>query len=158
MADVAQAGPGNAGVVAPPPIVYALPLIAGLLINRWRPVALVPHNLAAPLGIGFLVLGLVGLPAIVAFRRAKTSPKPWKPTTALVTGGPYRFTRNPMYVGFTLLYAGITIWMNTAWPAFFLPFVLIVMQVGVITREEAYLTRLFGDEYRAYQQRVRRWI
>jgi protein-S-isoprenylcysteine O-methyltransferase Ste14 len=158
MTNAEPSGPGTAGVIAPPPLIYLVPLIAGLVIQRWYPMHLVPADFATPLGIGVLVLGLVGLPAIRAFRRAKTSPRPWIPTTTLVTSGPYRFTRNPMYVGFTLIYSGITLWMNAAWPAIFLPFVLIVMQVGVITREEAYLTRLFGEDYREYQRRVRRWL
>ncbi len=158
MADAAQAQPDNAGVIFPPPLIYLIPLVTGVLLNWWRPFALVPPRFATPIGIAVLVLGLIGAPAIVAFRRAGTSPRPWIPTTALVTSGPYRFTRNPMYVGFTLIYTGVTIWMNAAWPAIFLPFVLIVMHVGVITREEAYLTRLFGEDYREYQRRVRRWL
>ena len=102
--------------------------------------------------------GVFLAPAIAAFRAAKTKPQPWKPTTALVAAGPYRITRNPMYVAFTLLYAGIALWMNTVWPFIVLPVVLVVMQFFVIHREERYLDRKFGDEYRAYRARVRRWI
>lgn len=111
-----------------------------------------------PIGIGALVLGMVLFPALQSFRRANTSPKPWKPTTALVTDGPYRLTRNPMYLGFTLLYLGISFWVNSAWPLFFLPLILVIMQRAVIAREEAYLETLFGDDYRVCRRRVRRWI
>jgi len=148
----------TAGVIAPPPLVYAVPLACGLLFQHWYPIAVVPPRVAATLGIACVLLGMVGLPAIRAFRRAQTSPKPWRPSTALVMTGPYRFTRNPMYVGFTLLYGGVAIWVNAIWPLLLLPLVLVVMQVGVIAREEAYLERVFGDAYREYRGRVRRWI
>ena len=158
MSPAEQASTDTAGVLAPPPLVYAIPLVAGLLIQRSRPIQLVPAGMAVPIGVALVALGLVGIPAILAFRRARTSPKPWKPTTALVTDGPFRYSRNPMYLGFTLLYVGISAWVNAAWPIFFLPVVLGVMHFGVVVREEAYLERRFGVEYRAYRERVRRWI
>ena len=156
--DTSGGAPANAGVVAPPPLIYALPLIAGLLFQHWHPVGFVPSALAAPLGITFLVLGLIGGPAVFAFRRAGTSPEPWRATTALVTAGPYRFTRNPMYLGLTLIYVGVAVWANALWPIVLLPAVLVVMHYGVIKREERYLERIFGDEYREYRRRVRRWL
>ena len=152
------ASPGTAGVLAPPPLIYAVPLGVGLLLHRWHVIRLLPARFAAPVGIALLLLGLVAIPALLAFRRVKTSPEPWKPTTAMVTTGPYRLTRNPMYLGFTLLYLGTTCWVNTVWPLILLPLVLVTMHYGVITREEAYLERLFGEEYLAYKRRVRRWL
>jgi protein-S-isoprenylcysteine O-methyltransferase Ste14 len=148
----------TAGVIAPPPLVYGVPLACGLVLQYWYPVAVVPHRVAASLGIACVLLGLVALPAARAFRRAKTSPRPWRPSTALVTTGPYRFTRNPMYLGMTLVYAGVAIWVNAIWPLLLLPLALVVMQVGVIAREEAYLERVFGDAYREYRRRARRWL
>jgi protein-S-isoprenylcysteine O-methyltransferase Ste14 len=153
-----EAATETAGVIAPPPLIVAIPLVVGLLVNRWIPVRVVPAGAAAPVGIACLLLGLLGLPAILAFRRAHTSPEPWRPTTALVTTGPYRFSRNPMYVGFTLFYAGVGFWVNAVWPFVLLPVVILVMRIGVIAREEAYLERRFGEEYREYQRRVRRWL
>jgi protein-S-isoprenylcysteine O-methyltransferase Ste14 len=85
-------------------------------------------------------------------------PRPWRPTTSLVTGGPYRFTRNPMYVGFTLWYLAATSWANALWPLLLLPLVMLVMQRGVIAREEADLRRRFGRQYEEYGARVRRWL
>jgi protein-S-isoprenylcysteine O-methyltransferase Ste14 len=105
-----------------------------------------------------VVLGSIGLPALIAFHRAGTSAKPWRPATALVLTGPYRFTRNPMYLGFTLLYLGITLWVNSVWPLLILPVVVVVMDRGVIAREEAYLEARFGEEHRRYKARVRRWV
>lgn len=148
----------TAGVIAPPPLLYAVPLVVGLLLQHWYPHAILPPGRGTILGIVLLLGGLVGAPAITAFRRADTSPKPWVPSTALVTSGPYRFTRNPMYLGFTLIYLGMTFWANSAWPLLFLPFVLIAMHYGVILREEAYMADTFGEEYEQYRARVRRWV
>jgi protein-S-isoprenylcysteine O-methyltransferase Ste14 len=149
----------TAGVIAPPPLIYLVPLIGALFLRHWYPVAIVAPNAAAPLGIAFLVLGLAAhLSAVLTLRRAKTSPKPWRPTTAVVTAGPYRFTRNPIYVGFSLIYIGVGFWANTVWPFLLLPLILLVMQFGVIAREEVYLQRIFGDEYLEYKRRVRRWL
>ena len=146
------------GVLVPPPLLYAVPLAAGLLIQHWRHLPLVPGWAAVPLDVACVFLGLVGFPAFLAFRRARTSPNPFRPSSALVTTGPFRFSRNPMYVGLTLLYVGVAIWVNTVWPLLFLPGILIVMHYGVIVREEAYLERIFGDEYRQYARLVRRWL
>lgn len=148
----------NAHVIAPPPLIYALPLFGGLLLHHYRPWLVIPPAWASILGPLIVALGFVGLPAVVAFRRAGTQPQPWRPTTALVVTGVYQFSRNPMYVGFTLFYVGISLWVNSLWPLLFLPLVLGIMTYGVIAREEAYLERLFGDEYRAYRSRVRRWL
>jgi len=145
-------------VIAPPPLIYGIPLIAGLLLNRWSPMPLIGGRGTLPAGLLLVLLGFVALPAVLAFRKARTHPEPWKPTKALVIVGPYRFSRNPMYVGFTLCYLGIAVWRNSLWPLIALPVVLGVMQVGVIRREERYLEGLFGDEYRAYCARVRRWL
>ena len=150
--------PATAGVIAPPPLIYGVPLIAGLVLNRWSPLPLVAGHATLPAGLLVVVLGFVALPAVLAFRKARTHPEPWKPTKALVTVGPYRFSRNPMYVGFTLCYLGIAVWQNSLWPLLALPVVIAVMLVGVIKREERYLEGLFGNDYRAYRTRVRRWF
>lgn len=145
-------------VVAPPPLIYGLPLLAGLLLQHFFSRAVLPASWASMLGPVLMLLGLIGLPAIIAFRRAGTHPQPWRPVMALVVTGPYRLTRNPMYLGFTFLYLGVSLWVNTLWPLLALPVILLTMQWGVILREEAYLERRFGDEYRAYRARVRRWL
>lgn len=147
-----------AGVIAPPPLIYLGPLIAGLLLDRWVPIGGVPSGLARVLGSLCLVAFSIAVFAVVAFRRAGTRPEPWKPTTALVTSGPYRFTRNPMYLGFTLLYLALALWFGGYWSLLLLPPILLAMIHGVIRREEAYLSRLFGTEYDYYRQRVRRWL
>ena len=146
------------GVVAPPPLIYAAGLLLGWGLQRLWPRPWLPAGWARPLGVGLLLAGLVGFAGVLAFRRAGTTPNPWRPTTRLVTGGPYRVTRNPMYVGFTLWYLAAAGWTNALWPLVLLPLVLLVMQRGVIAREEAYLQRRFGREYEEYRARVRRWL
>jgi protein-S-isoprenylcysteine O-methyltransferase Ste14 len=89
---------------------------------------------------------------------AGTDVRPDKPTTSLVIEGPYHFTRNPIYLGFTLAYGGIAALASSLWAALLLPFVLVVMQRGVIDREEHYLERIFGEKYVQYKNRVGRWI
>lgn len=146
------------GVVAPPPLIFGVPLVAGLVVDRWHPLPFLPATLAPWIGIPLLLFFLVGLGAVIGFRRANTSPNPWRPTTALVTTGVYSVTRNPMYLGMLFLYLGGSCWGNSLWPLFVLPAVLWVMEAGVIRREERYLEGRFGEEYRAYKGRVRRWL
>jgi protein-S-isoprenylcysteine O-methyltransferase Ste14 len=151
--------PDHSGVAIPPPFLYAIPLAAGLLLHRARPVALMPRGVAVPLGALLVVLSLSLLAsAMISFRRARTSPIPIKPTTAIVETGPYRLTRNPMYVGLAALYLGITLWVDSLWPVLFLPIALFTIQRFVIAREERYLEAKFGDQYRGYKTRVRRWL
>ncbi len=91
-------------------------------------------------------------------RRHGTSVEPFEPTTALVTGGPYRFSRNPLYVAQLLGFAGFALLAGSVWMAGFLPLVALVLHYGAVLPEERYLEAKFGDEYRRYQARVRRWL
>lgn len=148
-----------AGVVAPPPLIVGVPMLAALLLERLYPWSLGSASWLVPVGVGLLLTGLaLLLPSIVVFRRARTHPEPWKPTKALVTGGLYRYTRNPMYLGMLLVYLGLTLVERTAWPLVALPAVILVLEVGVIRREERYLARCFGVSYEAYRRQVRRWL
>ena len=152
-------GEDVAGVIAPPPLIFAVPGTIAALVGRAFPVHVMPQPFALTLGVVLTVAG-IGLNAwaMPKFRQAQTSVIPYKPTTAIIATGPYSVTRNPIYLGMTLLYIGITLIVNTIWPLVLLPFVLAVMQRGVIEREERYLERKFGDEYLSYKSRVRRWI
>ena len=159
MSDDPRGAPDNPGVVAPPPLIYAGALALGLVANRLYPIAFLPRAvsrvLALPLVFGGLAIGSLGFREM---RRAETNVDPYKPATAIVTEGPYRFTRNPLYVGMTLVYSGITALFSAFPAAMLLPLALAVMRGGVIEREEAYLERKLGDEYLAYKARVRRWL
>ena len=149
----------NAGVIALPPLIFALPLLAGLALDRLAPVALVPAALARALGWPLLGAGVSLMAWFVAtLNRAGTAIDVREPVTRLVTHGPFRRSRNPAYLAMTLVYSGVTLLANALWAALLLPFALLVMRRGVIDREERYLERRFGDEYRRYRGRVRRWV
>jgi protein-S-isoprenylcysteine O-methyltransferase Ste14 len=146
------------GVVAPPPLLYVAALLGGWgLDTRW-PASLVPDVLR-PAGYALIALA-VGLFALSfsRFRKWGTSVETRKPTTRLITDGPYRLSRNPIYLAFTLLSAGIGIAADNPWILALLVPVLAVIRWGVIAREERYLEGKFGEDYRRYRTAVRRWI
>jgi protein-S-isoprenylcysteine O-methyltransferase Ste14 len=147
------------GVIAPPPLIYLTALVIGLGLGYLAPTPFLPRSLAYGIGA---VLILIGAWIIISARRmmlrAGTAIRPTIPTTALVTTGPFRFTRNPLYVGATLIYVGIAVAARSLWAFALLLVVLAVMQRGVIDREEHYLERKFGADYVRYKERVRRWI
>lgn len=149
----------TAGVIAPPPLIYLAGLASGWVLHKFMPINLLPGRWARLVGgvLSGFALALGGS-AFATMHRAKTPPEPWEPTTAIVAHGPFRYTRNPIYLSFTLLYAGISAALNSLTMLLPLPVVLIVVLRGVIEREERYLEQKFGDEYVHYKQRVRRWI
>ena len=142
------------------PPVYAL--VALLVMGAFHlgfPIARIfppPYHYAGLVLMG-LAIGLI-LWAALHFRRLRTAIIPFQPSTALVTSGPYRFTRNPMYLGMALIYVGAALLFDLRWALLLLPLVLLVIQTRVIALEERYLEAKFGDEYRAYRSRVRRWL
>ena len=150
------------GVIAPPPLIYAIPLLLGLILHVLFPVHLVrylPHVVRGFLGGSLLGFALTFI--TIAFRTMKganTNVDPRQPTTSLVIEGPFQITRNPLYFSMTLFYTGITILVNTLWTALLLPIILIAMRKGVIDREERYLERKFGEQYLRYKAKVRRWF
>jgi protein-S-isoprenylcysteine O-methyltransferase Ste14 len=148
-----------AGVIAPPPLLYLVTVLAGVALHLAKPVAFVPSGLAVVLGVP-LVLGalLLGVWAIRELDRAGTPVPTREPTRAIVTTGPYRFSRNPIYVSMSVLHLGIAIWVNSVWLLLTLATVLIVMNYGVVAREERYLERRFGKPYLSYKAAVRRWL
>lgn len=149
----------NPGVIAFPPALYAGTLFAGLLLHLLFPIYLLPRSVAIVLGAAIIfVAGLIAISAIRAMRRASTAVNPSLPTTAIVSGGVFAFSRNPIYLSFTLLYCGIALLFNSLWAFLFLPPLIAVVHTGVIKREENYLEQKFGDEYLRYKARVRRWI
>ena len=148
------------GVLAPPPLIHATGLTIAAGINFFiHPLPLTD----APWGLfagGFLV-GIGGglmLASFWLFKLAKTDVRPWKPTTAVINRGLYRFSRNPIYLGMAVAHAGTAFLLNSWWILVFLVPVQALIHYGVIKREEAYLEAKFGDEYRAYKTTVRRWV
>ena len=90
--------------------------------------------------------------------RAGTNVLPSKPALTIVTEGPFRFTRNPLYVANVFTYLGLTLISNSVWPLFFFAPMLGVLHWGIVRREERYLENKFGEPYRAYKSRVRRYL
>jgi protein-S-isoprenylcysteine O-methyltransferase Ste14 len=109
--------------------------------------------------VGLIAVGLVlGLAAVITVHRAGSTIRVDRPVTALVVRGPYHWTRNPIYLGLALVSAGIAVTANALWPLLSLPVVLTLVRRRVIEREERYLERTFGREYRRYRDRVPRWL
>jgi protein-S-isoprenylcysteine O-methyltransferase Ste14 len=151
----------NAGVRFPPPFLFVAGIVLGWLLNRFvHPLPLIADTRALPAGGTVLVIlgQALSISGIITFRRASTTIIPNQPASQLVRGGPYRFTRNPMYTGLTLTYLGVSVWLNSFWPLVLLPVVLVLLVTLVIRREEAYLASAFGTEYSDYRARVRRWL
>lgn len=154
---IADRGPR---VFVPPPVFYATGLGLGWWLERTWPAPIAGAGAWNELfGALLVVLSVIGvLWAAGRFGKAGTPVVPVKPATALVTDGPFRYSRNPMYVSLTLGYLGVTLLINSLWPLAFLPAVLLAIRFWVIVREEAHLTAVFSEDYMAYCQRVRRWF
>ena len=158
-----QTNPAERGarVRFPPPLVFLLGLLIGVAVDRYWTAAPVPIDRAVRIGLGgFTVLCGAGLlvSSRIQFKRTGQSVIPWTPTPELIIEAPYTFTRNPMYVGMTLLQIGLGIALNNRWiAALALPALLIVHVVAVLP-EEKYLSDKFGPSYRAYLGKVRRYI
>jgi len=154
-----QESPDRPDVIALPPLVYAVGLVVGFLIELAVPVPGLPGSASWPLGLTFFVVGAaLGLWFLHSFHGAKTPVDVRKPTTTIVTDGPFRFSRNPGYLSLTGMYVGLAVLADGLWPLCLLPAVLYAIQRGVIEREERYLERKFGDEYRRYREATRRWL
>jgi protein-S-isoprenylcysteine O-methyltransferase Ste14 len=144
---------------APAPLIFVAVLVVGVLLSLAFPVNFLPRLVGVPVGIACVLLPFVlGFAALRAMRHARTSVIPYRPTTALLTEGPYRLSRNPMYLAMVVQYVGLAMLFNALWAIALLPLALVVVHVTVIKREERYLEQRFGEDYRAYKARVRRWI
>lgn len=156
------AEPDDRRIRFPPPLIVAIALGAAFALHRSWPHRITDSSLTGPLrigGIALIVMGAVLIgSALGVFFRTGTTPMPWGASSRIVTRFPYTMTRNPMYLGLVIVFLGITLWGNSLWPFLFLPMVVAVLQLRVIEPEERYLEARFGDEYRAYRSRVRRWL
>ena len=153
---------GTAGVIARPPLLFLAALLLGFVSDRLLPLPLpVPRiDLVHWIIAGSLIL--IGLALAAAgirnFSRAGTPVPTNEPTRALVTTGIHGWTRNPIYLGMFLLYGGIGVAAQSPWILILALPLAITIRYGVVAREEAYLERRFGDAYRHYKARVRRWL
>ena len=142
-----------------PPLVYLATILIGLGLHRARPLPLPAGRWLAASGAGLIVAAILLFgSAVMRFRAAGTPVPARKPTTAIVTTGPYRLTRNPIYLAFSLLQLGIALWVGSWWLLATLALACALMDRVVVPREERYLEARFGEQYRHYKGSVRRWL
>jgi len=149
----------TAGVIGPPPLVPLGFLLLGAVARRLLPAPLLPGKYRYVVGgvlIGAAVANVVWSGSTM--HAANTPISPMEPVQRIVSSGPFAFSRNPIYLGFNLVYLGIAILTNNRWPVLLWPAMIATLQKGVIEREERYLDAKFGEEYRDYKARVRRWL
>jgi protein-S-isoprenylcysteine O-methyltransferase Ste14 len=150
-----------AAVRIPPPLVYLFAIVLGVLL-QWLLVPLhweLPSGLRIGVAIATIVGGLaIGGSAFGIFRRIGQDPAPWTTTPEIVTTGSFRFTRNPMYVGMSIVQFGVGIGLANGWILLLIPVAMAIVQRTAIRHEEAYLERKFGEGYLVYKRSVRRWL
>lgn len=147
------------GVRLPPPLIFLAGILAGWAVGQWRPLP-IPGGTLLPIMAGLWIAAGCALVlwGVVAFRRAGTTLNPFGGTRAIVAGGPYRYTRNPMYAGLACVHVGAALAMRNGWVLVMLVPVLLIVDRHVIRREERYLERRHGIEWESYTRKVRRWI
>lgn len=155
-----EPAPGEKGPLRfPPPAIFVTGLLFGIGAESLWPTDDLPWSIAIPSAV---ILGAVAIyldgRASASFMKHKTAIIPWSPSSELVTDGPYRFTRNPMYLGMAFLYSAIAVGFGLYWALVLLPLVILAVDRLVIAKEERYLTERFGDAYLSYKTEVRRWL
>jgi protein-S-isoprenylcysteine O-methyltransferase Ste14 len=147
------------GVTFPPPFIYIGFLLLGIVADHFWPASFGAGAWQPWIGGALIVAGVALMTAgMVTFRRAGTNVPPNRPAVTLVTHGPWRFSRNPLYLSLALVHLGIGIAADNVWMVALLAPVLLIIRYAVIAREERYLDRKFGDAYRRYRSSVRRWF
>ncbi len=143
----------------PPPLIFLVLLLAAVGIEYLVPTTL---GIPRPVGVAGLALVLFGIAVAILvnaeFKRRNTHIEPWKPTTEIVTTGFYRFSRNPIYLGFCLMDVGLGMYFDSLWMVMAAIPTAAVLFLFVIVKEEAYLEEKFGEEYLKYKNKVRRWL
>lgn len=154
--DTDRHGPG---VRLHPPVIFAISILAGIGLHRAWPLAMPWEQHGRILAVCILVIVvLLAFWSLYEFFRARTDVRPDRPDSALITTGPYRYTRNPLYIGLSLVQLSAASWLNNLWVLLLLPLSIVVITKYAIAREERYLEKLFGQEYLHYKARVRRWL
>ncbi len=152
--------PDHADVITHPPVIVLAAILVAVALHYLWPVTLPTHaHLAPSFGVALIVIALaLFVWAVPQFFKVGTSIPPHRPSIALVHTGPYRLTRNPIYLSFMLLHLGLAIWINSLWVLLAIIPTALLLHHGVILREERYLERKLGQPYIDYKQSVRRWL
>ena len=148
-------------VIAFPPLIFGVFIVAGYALSAVLPGFLPPAGTGWLTALGALLIGgalIIAFSGIYHFKKAGTHVEPFKPTLTIVTKGPYRFTRNPMYLGLILMLAGAGVIFSLDWALVMAVPLALVLHWGVVLREEAYLTAKFGAAYTDYLAMTRRWV
>ncbi len=146
-------------VITPPPLIVLIMIAAGFAASLIYPLRFIEGSARYVSGGALLLVsGAIMLAALLQMRRAGTNVDVRKPATAVVTGGIYSRTRNPMYVSMVIFLAAVSLLLNNLWIMILIPLFIFIMTKGVIAREESYLEEKFGTQYADYKKRVRRWI
>jgi protein-S-isoprenylcysteine O-methyltransferase Ste14 len=149
----------RSGVRIAPPLLFVFPIISCLILEWLVPTSFIHGPARWTIGCLIFAAGaFLNVGGFLTQKRAGTDPIPFTPSTKIVSHGFYRFTRNPMYIGFALWTLGTAILCNSLWMLLAAPIGLVLVDRFVVVREERYLERKFGEEYLGYKRRVRRWI
>lgn len=156
-----QSKQGGARVRFPPPIVFLILILLGIVFQRTVRALTIPvgWQLRVTGGLVFIAAAVcLIVSALVLFKRTGQHPRPWEPTPELIPNGPYRFSRNPMYLAMTLFALGLGLALNDLWVSIFAPAALLAVHFNAVLPEERYLSEKFGESYRNYVARVRRYL
>lgn len=147
------------GVRLHPPVIYAISILGGIGLDNLWPLDM-PADIQGKLSGGIVLVFAIIIAgwALYEFQSARTDVRPDRPDSALITGGPYKYTRNPLYIVLSLVQITAAVWLDNLWILLLLPLSIIVITHYAIAREERYLEKRFGQEYLDYRKRVRRWL
>jgi len=149
----------HADIKIHPPVLTIIHIVIAYVAEWVIPIPFIVPNTLRAIGFALVVVGfLLGIAAFVEFRKARTTVDPHGSVKSIVTSGIYRFTRNPIYLGFLLMLIGIPLSSGTYWGLLLAPVLILNFNSLVIQHEEAYLEKKFGDVYTSFKSRVRRWL
>ncbi len=149
----------NAGVIAFPPFIWLVNAVISVVVHLFIRLPIMSYSICLVCGIVFIILApTLALSALITMKAAGTNVDPAKPALTIVRDGPFRFTRNPMYLALCLLQIGLGFFLNDWITLLFVVPLALIFHYGVILREERYLTAKFGEPYLQYKHTVRRWI